>query len=346
MPLCVESAVLPPDSTYSLYVTAKRYWSDTRPKPHSTPKCTGLTLVLFHATSFHKEMWEPCLEALFALVDKSKGVLIEEAWSIESPNHGESAVLNVETLRQSPFSEQFGVLGYATAAHRFIYSRAEFSHSQRRRLVAIGHSAGGNVSVLVQALAPLIQFRSVIVIEPMAFPGGDQFLEELRGRLLHTVRKRRDRWSSREEARMSLPWHGRFPERRCWHPRIVDLYLALIPARGSDGDRYFTLACTKAQEANMYLDEKGSPIVLEVLDQVSSRIPLHLVLGEVKNFISAEIHATLASPSPNGRKWASVTTVPGVGHLIPQEQPDSLANVLFQLMNQMSATTALYQHKL
>jgi hypothetical protein len=106
MPLCVESAVLPPDSTYSLYVTAKRYWSDTRPKPHSTPKCTGLTLVLFHATSFHKEMWEPCLEALFALVDKSKGVLIEEAWSIESPNHGESAVLNVETLRQPPFSEQ------------------------------------------------------------------------------------------------------------------------------------------------------------------------------------------------------------------------------------------------
>jgi hypothetical protein len=60
---------------------------------------------------------------------------------------------------------------------------------------------------------------------------------------------------------------------------------AVIPARGSDGDRYFTLACTKAQEANMYLDEKGSPIVLDVLDQVSSRIPLHLVLGEVKNFM-------------------------------------------------------------
>lgn len=60
---------------------------------------------------------------------------------------------------------------------------------------------------------------------------------------------------------------------------------AVVPALGSDGERYFTLACTKAQEANMYLDEKGSPILLEVLDQVSSRVPLHLVLGEVKNFM-------------------------------------------------------------
>jgi hypothetical protein len=61
------------------------------------------TLILTHATSFHKEHWEPVLEDLYdqmadSYVINSPVPKIRDAWAIDSPNHGESAVLNEDTL--------------------------------------------------------------------------------------------------------------------------------------------------------------------------------------------------------------------------------------------------------
>lgn len=57
-----------------------------------------------HSTSFHKEVLEPMLSEVFALTSSSTD--IREAWIIECPNHGESAVLNQSLLRQ-PEYERF-----------------------------------------------------------------------------------------------------------------------------------------------------------------------------------------------------------------------------------------------
>lgn len=54
-----------------------------------------------------KEHWEPTLEELYELFAQSPNgrsnlkdgkVMIREAWSIEAANHGDSAVLNEQTL--------------------------------------------------------------------------------------------------------------------------------------------------------------------------------------------------------------------------------------------------------
>ena len=49
-----------------------------------------------------KEHWEPTLEDLYDIVSRDDNlnskVSIREAWSIEASNHGDSAVLNEQTL--------------------------------------------------------------------------------------------------------------------------------------------------------------------------------------------------------------------------------------------------------
>ncbi|RXW18397.1 hypothetical protein EST38_g7468 [Candolleomyces aberdarensis] len=86
----------------------------------------------------------------------------------------------------------------------------------------------------------------------------------------------------------------------------------------------------------MYLDERGPNDAVEVLDRISSTLPIHLVLGQVKDYIPTAVHDALTGPAP-GRHLASVTLMPDVGHLIPQEKPDELAVVLFKILKQITS---------
>ena len=114
--LHVETVILPPDDEYPLFITANRYWDGRSTWQDSNGNRwieeegveSGLTLICLHSTSFHKEIWEACLETLFGVVGatmpgRASGT-IREAWSIEAPNHGDSASLNWNALRQPPFT--------------------------------------------------------------------------------------------------------------------------------------------------------------------------------------------------------------------------------------------------
>jgi hypothetical protein len=78
---------------YPLLVSVKRYWVPE----FESKDADAATLVFAHATGFHKELWEPVLEELYA-VSSGTNSKIRDAWAIDCPNHGESAVLNEETL--------------------------------------------------------------------------------------------------------------------------------------------------------------------------------------------------------------------------------------------------------
>ena len=116
----VERFVLPPDTTYPLFVTANRYWQDRASAGGNTSKSKSeashdseVTLIVLHSTSFHKETWEPCLESLLNLgtsADGKKPPNIREAWSIECPNHGESAVLNAQVFENPDFTQKCKLL--------------------------------------------------------------------------------------------------------------------------------------------------------------------------------------------------------------------------------------------
>ena len=66
----------------------------------SASNVNGLTLVFLHAVGHHKETWEPTIQKLFEFDQESstQGSIIRDMFSIEIPNHGESAQLNEEVI--------------------------------------------------------------------------------------------------------------------------------------------------------------------------------------------------------------------------------------------------------
>ncbi|TEB23511.1 alpha/beta-hydrolase, partial [Coprinellus micaceus] len=346
----VETFTLPPDDGYPLFITANRYWDDhstwqgSNGKRHIEDKDakSGLTLICLHSTSFHKEVWEACLETLFRIVRATipgrDSVTIREAWSIEAPNHGDSASLNWNALRRPPFATRFGCEGYSRAAHRFLTKGRVPFHE--RNLVGIGHSLGANAILMLQTFSPSLPFKSLVIVEPMVSPGGDDVLQPLRARLVRASERRRDSWASLDEARGSLPGRVRSMRKgdgkRPWDDRVVEAFLShgIRPRRNSAElpvTAKFALACTKEQEIVMYEDREGSEAPVKALDKILPTLPIHLVLGEIKDYLPLRVHEMLTGPTSEG-KYASVKILPHVGHLIPQEQPDALAEAIAQAL--------------
>lgn len=104
-----RSVTVPPEREYPFYVMAKCYTVVTTGDVDSPD---ALTLLLLHSTSFHKEIYEPTLDELASLVIRATStgrdgnhVVVKEAWAVECPNHGESAVLNRGLLKQPCYEE-------------------------------------------------------------------------------------------------------------------------------------------------------------------------------------------------------------------------------------------------
>ena len=112
------SFVVAPVRDYPFYITAKRYFPDDgtdNSADGSESDVRPVTLLFLHSTSFHKEVYEPTLEELLAIVrrkrdtrghsQESARLRISEIWAIDCPNHGEAAILNYELLRQPEYKE-------------------------------------------------------------------------------------------------------------------------------------------------------------------------------------------------------------------------------------------------
>ncbi|KAF7967447.1 hypothetical protein HWV62_34323 [Athelia sp. TMB] len=251
------SIVLKPSKDYTLHITAKRYRPDSSSDP---PQLGAITLVLLHATSLHKETWEPTLLRVFELAAKSHraSVNIHEAWAIECPNHGESAVLNHAELQaghEHHCNSQEAVIvsckKYAHAVHRFMTAGpVDFGG---RRLVGIGHSLGGVAMTILQCLEPVIPFSSIILVEPMLSPEGAPVLAGLRKHLIRSACERRDVWSSKTDALKDMTSRARTSP---WDRHALSLYAehALVPHKGIKWDPPYmgvTLACTRDEEARI-----------------------------------------------------------------------------------------------
>ncbi|KAG2014279.1 hypothetical protein CC2G_011112 [Coprinopsis cinerea AmutBmut pab1-1] len=337
--LDVKPYQLAPDADYPLFVTAKCYRlqheGSAKGKEREQFKAEslsadGLTLIVLHSTSFHKETWEATLETLFNVNARGRdSSRIQEAWVIESPNHGESAALNEHQFLQPEFATEFGCHGYARAVHRFLQrGPVRFSN---RKLVGVGHSLGANTITLLQDLLTNgdgLRFSSLILIEPMVSPEGIPHLRPLRDILVAAARKRPDTWLTQDDLRRYLK--GRKNASGKWDERVIDAFVKFGVRQRRD--QSWTLACTRQQEEAMYLDTRGPVDPIPVLDRISAHIPIHLVLGGVKDFIPAHVHEALTSPT-SARTYASVTTMPNVGHLIVQEQPDALATTIQTILD-------------
>ncbi|KAH8830962.1 Alpha/beta hydrolase family-domain-containing protein [Flagelloscypha sp. PMI_526] len=336
-----QSIHYPPTKGYPLHITAKRYWLPAFEAYSEDPD--ALTLIFLHGTSFCKEIWEPTLDSLFRMASMPGVLKIREAICIDCPNHGEASAFNDDALLQPEFFNNFTCEKYALAVHHFLDAGPEAGAKidfRQRNLVGIGHSLGGVAMCILQSLEPLVNFSSMIIVEPLLSPAGPEHLERLRYVLVKGAYERRDVWPDRTQAMHALRKRQRTSK---WDPSTLVLFVRHA-IRQHPGARHkdapylgVTLACSRDQEAAMYRDVDGPTKPIADLNKACARMPVHLIIGGINDFISPRIHAAMTDVK-SGRRFASVTKIEETGHLIPLEVPEKLGEVLYACLVDSSAS--------
>ncbi|KAG7096188.1 hypothetical protein E1B28_003638 [Marasmius oreades] len=321
----------PDNPKLNLKVTANRYsWSTYRHGHPNDRVDGGVTLLLFHGIGFHKEQWEPVVTRLFRISESTKHVNIREVWAFDRENHGDAALLNREALKLWPAC--LPINEWALTVADLVKSKLH-----GHRLVAIGHSAGAGVAMLTTKYAydAHIHFTATILIEPTIFTR--QIFQETYDARIAGIRmsqkltlRGRDVWASREDAYADLknrnPWSA-------WDDRVLRLYTQYgMRSAGSKGE--VALKCSRLVESAIYADIEGLQESAEIFGKLCKEIPIHVVWGGMQDFplFPQQLKADLLNPN-SGRTAASVTIVPNAGHMVPLQQPFSLADIVSRLLD-------------
>ncbi|RPD54847.1 alpha/beta-hydrolase [Lentinus tigrinus ALCF2SS1-7] len=312
-----------------LRFVAKRYVGD---------ECNpdGITLLFFHCTASPKEIFGPTILNLLSKKHPTwRACMIREAWTFDHPGHGEAGVLNSSALKQ----QETGVtVGEWCESFKAFYASGIFDG---HTLVPLGHSLGATAALLatVPSSLPAVPFKALIFIEPSMITQdawNEHVKEQERSLTLvcSMILKRRDTWDTRADARRyfesRLPWST-------WDPRAMDLFikhgLKEIPLQehGSNTvpETRVTLCCDKGQEYSQYKNRAPHILATEHLRTLDASIPVHFILGERESpIIPKYCHESVLAVKP----VASLQTVSGAGHFVPQEKPNELATCIVRIL--------------
>jgi len=267
---------------------------------------------------------------------------IRDAWSIESPNHGDSAILNENKLLSGSYDLVFNNEDYARLVHAMLAGLGKLvlqesgnerevnTDFSKRTLIAVGHSAGCTALILSQTFHPPIHFDSLLMIEPMLLRQIHVSKSYVTANIVGMAARRQDVWSSRENA-----W-DMFKSRRTWQAwdeRILRLYvdhgLREIPSTDPEGRKGVTLKCSKVQEAASYNDKMSQTRAYDFLATIcaSPTTQVHIIWGSDDEYILPEVKEDIVAAAKG--KLASVRRLPGLGHLAPQGSPEGVANAIW-----------------
>ncbi|EEB92180.1 hypothetical protein MPER_09348 [Moniliophthora perniciosa FA553] len=253
-----------------LKTAAKRYYTHGQTNPE------GLTLLFAHCIGTHKEHWEPVIDKLFNSNSRQR---IREAWTFDWQNHGDSAVINKEKLKDRPEA----VYEWSAAIRNFARSPRMKGH----RIVPLGHSAGAGTMMLLSLGIPLseIPYVALVLIEATMITR-EHFYESFDARIetmeftVDATLKRRDTWPSKEFA---FEWMSkRFPW-QFWDQRIVRIMADYGLKDTSTGE--VQLKCTKEQEATLYPDVDPHFEAMDELTRVCQVLPVHAIWGETEDIV-------------------------------------------------------------
>ncbi|EJF56527.1 hypothetical protein DICSQDRAFT_113051 [Dichomitus squalens LYAD-421 SS1] len=318
--ICEPHQLLLPES--HLLVAANRYRHESRLNNRD-----GVTLVIAHCSSGHKEQWLPTLTMLFDLCFKSTalqpGWRVREAWALDAPNHGDSALLNRAILcGHQPLSIQ----DYASMLGYFVRSEFVKGHS----IVAVGHSASTSAWTLVCGGNDPPSLRALILVEPVMLPPPISE-ESLKKGDTNTagVLARREFWEDFATLRTWLlkryPW-------KIWDPRVLELYLKYGFVEDTDpktGKMGVTPKSRNAQEVGYYY-ANDHIVAGKLISKMCARYPVHAVFSERPELVSLAAREGICDVS-EGRVMASISVVPNCGHLALQENPDGVAQVIYSI---------------
>ncbi|KAG1872912.1 Alpha/Beta hydrolase protein [Suillus subalutaceus] len=300
----------------------------------------GITLFLVHATGFPKEIWETHLCYLLAACG-----VIDEIWSWESVQHGDSALLNRHNLSGSfdwtdnardivnflinYMPEEVETSSLPIQLHRVpasVGESREKSGFSSRTLVVAGHSFGG-CSVSLAALHFPALFSSMILLDAM-IDTYQEFTWEHTQYLVGATLPRRDQWPSREDALRSFKSSPMFS---AWHPDVLRLYVDFGLYEDESG--CVRLKTPPIHEALVLANPRASRETWELMEKLDENIELLWVLpGKPSQDVTmlVEVRKQRAWRRPAN---SSNVIFKSSSHFIPQESPEELARVMADFLN-------------
>ncbi|KZS94478.1 hypothetical protein SISNIDRAFT_453402 [Sistotremastrum niveocremeum HHB9708] len=282
-----ETFVVDPRPSYRYRVMGNRY----TPKISRTATMSGnrdchISLVFLHSVGMFKETFEPVIEILLKKPNlqphSGSSTVIDEAWSIECPNHGKSALMNAKDIKRER-GGPCSLSDFADAVYAFLRGSPGGHDLVARRLVIIGHSAGALLIPFLAQMEPKLTIHSVILAEPARAVGPDDHdSRSFMGVLSAKALARQDMWQNISQARKTLET---FPMMQGWSIEAHELYLrnALVSHRDQTLPKHVaphgvTLACSRDHEGFLYkslgLDKKVYDLMAALY---GSDIPTHLL---------------------------------------------------------------------
>ena len=181
-------------------------------------------------------------------------------------------------------------------------------------VIGIGHSSGAGVIARAEAFRPGM-FRHLVLIEPIIFPPPFQRMD---GPMSEGTRRRRSTFPSRDVAFERFN-SGPFGS---WNPDALAAYIDHGFRATVDG---WELKCAPEVEADFYAEGLNH----DTWDRVQTiESSVTLVAGERSNTHPQPYLVALASRFPD----VEVVVVPGAGHLVPMEDPGSIARIIDRVM--------------
>ncbi|KAJ2742127.1 hypothetical protein GGI20_004696 [Coemansia sp. BCRC 34301] len=275
-----------------------------------------LTLLLAHANGFHKELWEPTLERVFA--HRSESWHIEQAIAIDSYNHGDSAMLNRPLISSEDFSP------WTENARDILAVLAQLDGP--RNVIGIGHSWGASSLLLAELMAPS-SFAALVITDPVLRSENDQSASVLAKITL----KRRFQWDSMQTARQYFNDHPFF----CiWDQRIIDLHLRHGLEQTGDGES-LALKCRPKSESAVYLGSAhDSPYAAQNLSKI--RRPVAFLTGEMSEQSPPDHIALITKDMADCRH----IVMKDVGHLLLQQDPSQTADRYVEFLDSFVSKSA------
>ncbi|SJX62050.1 uncharacterized protein SRS1_10689 [Sporisorium reilianum f. sp. reilianum] len=356
---------------------------DVEASAHNSDTRQGITLLLAHANGFHKEIFEPALEALINKLQTKEfhgKYRIDEIWMFDCAHSGQAGSINRHVLGNviSWADHPRDMLKFLehylpqTPSHpsapptwlpTFLPSHKASKPNSNRRLVALGHSFGGGAFTFLLHARPRM-LEGLILVDPAIVHCDDEErfqIHNLPNEMwspLHEVPlsrgavARKDTFDSLPDAKAYFESKSFF---QAWHKRVLDLHLrfglrpSAVPvshALASDDVTEADLKRTPLELNNTKWHEAAAfcSTWMSFIGRKGMLTTDHGAWIGLVNMEGGFNNLPLAAEIDALERGISFT-IEG-NHLVAQEEPEALADALVKVLETQSDPRKFKEEKL
>ncbi|EIN09226.1 hypothetical protein PUNSTDRAFT_134388 [Punctularia strigosozonata HHB-11173 SS5] len=313
------------DPSYPLQVVARRF--TPKPPTSSGDNVKQISLLLAHAVGLSTEHYIPFIKRLFEACNEARphDVHIRSLWVVDSPNHGDAALLNTSIL-ETQFSSKFPCKTYSEAITQVVQHL--LSPEERLELIGLGHSAGSGV-IVGTALDCPSPFKYHIFIEPGFWTAAaNPIWDVVMARLQQLSKYRKPSWPTIKEAMNDLTQQKPYST---FSAEVLDLMQDTSFVESPQGG-VTTKTSISREMASMNSYDEGV-VLSELAVDLSKSIPTYMLQGERRDFWPKPLNSVIeATVSGNSASMRSVQVIPVCSHYPPQENVGVTAKMVLDIL--------------